>query len=176
MADQDLLRRVAVLNAIAAVVNAELRRSKDLLGEEVVRGRLEVLADPADPTSAVLGTFTMSKPRQGSPRIVDETLAMSWAVDEFGEEGIVRATLTDQGRASVLAAFKAGRDVPGVERPPLGDPVPAFRQDDAAKSAAIELSVKYLAGVAPSSKYIQGSDGVVSVAEAFYGFLTGGDS
>ena len=51
-----------------------------------------------------------------------------WALDVFGDDGIVEARLTDQGRKSVIAAAKAGRDVPGVETPPPGKPSVSFRQ------------------------------------------------
>ncbi|WP_440712079.1 hypothetical protein [Gordonia sp. FQ] len=104
-----------------------------------MRGTLYVVADAADPQSPVFGSFTMSRPRQGAPRIVDETRALSWVIEEFGAEGMIEHRLSEQGRASVLAAVKAGKSVPGVEIPEPGRPVATFRQDADAKAEVVAM-------------------------------------
>lgn len=138
MSHHDLLRNIAALTVLSAEIRAQLDAAKAELGSDVVRGTLVALADPADPTSPPLGSFTMSKPRQGAPRIVDETLALSWAIEEFGVEGIVEQRLSEQGRKSVLEAAKRG-PVPGVQTPAPGAPVATFRQDADEKAAVLDL-------------------------------------
>lgn len=84
--------------------------------------------------SESLGYLSVPKPSQPAPRIVDETLAMSWLLEQFGEAGMVEMRLTEQGRKTIVEAAKRG-DVPGVETP---EPVPASPRWTPAKNV-VEL-------------------------------------
>lgn len=133
MTSQNQLRRLAVLNVIATRITTEIKSVKDELGKQLGRGSMTAFANPDDLSSTPLGVLSMSKPRQGKPRIVDEDAAMIWLLEHFGDEqGLIVARLSEQGRKSVLAAHAAGKDVPGIEVPPVGNPVVSFRQSDEA--------------------------------------------
>ena len=123
------MRRLAVLNVLHSRIGKEIAEVKNEVGAEIGRGSATAFATPGDPTSEVLGLLSMSKPRQGAPRIVDEHAAMTWALDEFGDDpALVEVRLSEQGRKTVIAAAKGGTEVPGVETPPLGRPTVSFRQ------------------------------------------------
>ncbi|MGB3301446.1 MAG: hypothetical protein WBA98_01995 [Gordonia sp. (in: high G+C Gram-positive bacteria)] len=133
MTNQNQLRRLAVLNVIASRISTEIKTVKDELGKQLGRGSMTAFADPDNLSSTPIGVLSMSKPRQGKPRIVDEDAAMIWLLENFGDEqGLVVAKLSEQGRKSVLAAYEAGKDVPGIETPAPGKPVVSFRQTDEA--------------------------------------------
>ncbi|UTN92972.1 hypothetical protein SEA_FINKLE_58 [Gordonia phage Finkle] len=136
MTDQNKLRRLAVLNVLHARIGREIAAAKASLGEIIGRGSMTAFATPGDPNSEVIGVLSMSKPRQPKPRIVDEQAAMLWLLDEFGDQpGLVEARLTEQGKKSALAAHAAGREVPGIETPPPGNPVVSFRQTPEGEAA-----------------------------------------
>ena len=110
------LRRLAVLSGLEKQVKAALAEAKAEAAQEIPRGTIHVFVDADDPMSESLGCLSVPKPSQPAPRIVDETLAMSWLLDQFGEEGMVEMRITDQGRTTLVEAAKRG-EVPGMEVP-----------------------------------------------------------
>ncbi|WP_336819799.1 hypothetical protein [Gordonia sp. MMO-8] len=135
MIDPHALRRLAVLNVIGEKIAKEVRAVKTEIGTALGRGSMTAFATPGDPNSEILGVLTMSKPRQGAPRIVDEQAAMVWLLDNFpNEDGLVEARLSDRGRKALIAAVSGGGEVPGVEIPAPGKPVASFKQTAEAES------------------------------------------
>ena len=140
LTDAQRLRRLAILTALVDRIVSDIDSEKKALGAALGRGNQAAFADPDDPTSPELGLLIMPKPRQGSPKIIDEQAAMNWVLSEFNEdESLVEVRLSEQGRKSVLAAAKSGIPVPGVATPPPSAPAPSFRQDADAKAAVAAM-------------------------------------
>ena len=114
MTHHEELREIAALTILQKRVTERLAQKKTELAEQFGRGTMRALVDPDDPMSEEFGRFEVPTPSKPKPRIVDEDQAVVWALEEFGETGIVVARLSEQGRKSVLAAAEHG-EVPGVE-------------------------------------------------------------
>lgn len=120
---QQVVRDLAVVTACEQLLAKRKAELKAQFG--AVRTTVYANTVPGDVLSDELGRVTVPKPRQPSPTIVDESQAIAWAVEKFGE-GSVTVRLSDQGRADVIAAAKKGADVPGVEIPNPRPSSPAF--------------------------------------------------
>ena len=122
---QEAVRNLAALTALEQVIATRKAEIKASFGS--ARTTVYATVDPDDPTSAELGRFTVPKPTQPSPRVVDEDQAVAYAVEHFGESAMdTRPRLSETGRKDVLAAAKRGTDVPGVETPPVRPGSPTF--------------------------------------------------
>ncbi|WP_341266939.1 hypothetical protein [Gordonia malaquae] len=140
MTDPMKLRRLAVLNVLKERIGREIDATKQELGSAIGRGSMTAFATPGDPNSEVLGVLSMSKPRQGAPRIVDEQDAVVWVLNAYADDpSLVEVRLTEQGRKTVIAAAKTGRDIPGAEIPPPGKPTVSFRQTAEAEAEIVAM-------------------------------------
>lgn len=101
---------------------AYLAALKKLLGDEEARCKA-VLVDagkrrteyPIDDEGSDLAAVTVKDIGSASVSIDSVEEVMPWAMDEFGPDVIETVTrLSEQGRASVIAAAKAGAQIPGV--------------------------------------------------------------
>ncbi|KXT57521.1 hypothetical protein Y710_06980 [Gordonia sp. QH-12] len=123
------LRKLAILSGLDKQVKAALADAKAEAAKELPRGTIHVFVDADDPMSESLGYLSVPKPSQPSPQIVDETLAMSWLLETFGEDGMVEMRLSSQGRTTLIEAAKRGH-VPGVEVPEPKPSSPRWRPSD----------------------------------------------
>lgn len=120
---QVVVRDLAVIAACRTILDTRERELKSQFGD--VRTTIYANTIPGDVMSPELGRVTVPKPRQPAPMIVDEDLAVAFAVEQFGE-GSMRVRLSEQGRSDVIAAAKKGVAVPGVEIPAPRPSSPSF--------------------------------------------------
>ncbi len=128
-----IVRDLAVITAVRQILDAREKEVKAAARDGLHRGSIAA----TDGEGAELGLLVVGKPRQPAPRIDDLDQVIPWVLDNFpGADGTLaemRWVLTEQGRASVLAAAKSGTVVPGVSVP---DPVPATPSWRPAKDVA----------------------------------------
>lgn len=113
-------QKIAVdLSMCAAMKKVIEAREKELKLAMASHGRGSVIAETD--LGEELGRISIPKPTQYGPKIVDESAAVGWAVDEFGETAMA-VRLSETGKADVEAAAKKAHAEgqalpPGVEIP-----------------------------------------------------------
>ncbi len=136
MSTQDDMLLLAALTWAQARIALAIDDTKARVAAEIgVGGRAVARVDGVDDD---LGGLSYPKPSSPRPRIVDEELALSWLVENFGTDGMVRMRPTEQGTKTLIEAARKGA-VPGVEVPAPGVSTPRFTPSKAADSVIPEL-------------------------------------
>ena len=122
MSTQLEMQRLAALTWLGEKIAAEAKATKARIAGDIGTGGRAIAQVDGEP----LGSLSAPKAAQPKPQIVDDELAMSWLIEEFGTTGMVHMAPTEQGKNSLVQAVLDGRDVPGMIVPAPRESSPRF--------------------------------------------------
>ncbi|WP_237076767.1 hypothetical protein [Mycobacteroides abscessus] len=143
--------RIAVAAEFRKLADEIERDEKaEFLAENHPGTRLAVLSDQQgdDGQDLLIGWVSIDKPTAAHDvlSIDDETAAIDWVLEEFGDPLLATQKLSDQGRSTVLAAAQAAVNShrplpPGVSSRPVaaGRPVVKWKAESNARELLVDM-------------------------------------